>query len=72
MTYFKQINESGELILLLTYDYPVVIDNPFIIEIAEEEYHQLLNEITAHIDTDQDDEISDTEALNIIVGGEEQ
>ena len=65
--YFKQLNESGEVILLLTYDFTPNITNPLIVEITEEEYNTLLAEIQA-ADSPDPDEISDAEALDIILG----
>lgn len=43
--YYKQINESGDVVMLLTYDFDPIITNPLIIEITKEEYEALLAEI---------------------------
>lgn len=68
--YYKQLGESGELITLLSYDFEPTITNPLIVEITKEEYDELLAEIAADPDPEPTDEISDSEALNIILGGE--
>lgn len=39
--YFKQINENGEFVMLLTYDFEPSITDPLIVEISEEEYIEL-------------------------------
>lgn len=69
-TYFKQLNEAGELILLLTYDFVPKITNPLIVEITQEEYNALLAEIQATNQPGEPDpdEISAEEALDIILG----
>lgn len=42
MKYYKQINEIGETILLLTYEFVPTITNPLMVEITEEEYNAIL------------------------------
>jgi len=71
-SYFKQLNDSGEITLLLTYSFRPNITNPLVIEITKEEYETLLAEMQKHgeISESEEDEITDTEALNIITGGE--
>lgn len=69
-TYYKQLDNSGKILMLLTYDFTPNIVNPLVVEITEEEYDSHIAEILAANQTETDpDEISDTEALNIIVGG---
>lgn len=53
-TYFKQLNESGELILLLTYSFTPNITNPLIVEITQDEYKILLDEIQAKVEAEME------------------
>ena len=43
-TYYKQLNENGDLLMLLTYDFIPTNLNPnlILVEITEEEYTELL------------------------------
>ena len=73
MYYYKQLNEFGKILWCLTYDnFRPNITNPFVIEITKEEYEALSAEMQKHeeIPESGEDEISDTEALKIIVGGD--
>lgn len=72
MYFYKEVNENGKLVLLLTYGQKPNIKNPLVIEIAKEEYERLFAEITAEDEPVQDEEqdISAEEALDIILGGE--
>ena len=45
MSFFKQIDENGNVICLFEYDYQAIIDDPFIIEITQEEYNALMAEL---------------------------
>ena len=65
--YYKQMHKDGQVIRVLTYNFQPHITDPLIIEITEEEYNALLAEIQA-ADAPDPDEISDDEALNIILG----
>lgn len=38
MKYYKQLNENGEIVMLLTYDFEPTISDPLIVEIAAEEH----------------------------------
>ncbi len=38
MKYYKQLNENGEIVALLTYDFEPNITNPLTVEITAEEY----------------------------------
>lgn len=72
-TYFKRLSESGEIVILLTYNnFRPNITDPLTVEITEEEYQSLLAEIKAanKPEEPETDEISDTEALQIIMGGD--
>lgn len=71
-TYYKQLSEFGEVVLLLTYGFTPKITNPLIVEITQEEYSAISAELQAKAEEEagqtDPDEISDTEALNIILG----
>lgn len=64
----KQIDDSGEVVALHSFSSEVFPTDPLFVEITEEEYNTLLEGMTppAPLPTDQ---ISDSEALNIILGG---
>ena len=47
MYYYKQVDETGELLLLLTYDAQPSGLSADIVEIAAEEYEALMAEIAA-------------------------
>ena len=38
MKYYKQLNENGEVVTLLTYDFEPKITDPLTVEITAEEY----------------------------------
>lgn len=42
--YYKQLNENGEIVMLLTYDFEPSITASSIVEITEEEYNVILAE----------------------------
>lgn len=66
--YFKHLDYDGKITSILTYNnYHPNITDSFIVEITEDEYNTLLAEIQA-ADASESDEISDGEALNIILG----
>ena len=71
-TYYKQINENNELVLLLTYNFTPKITNPLIIEITQEEYEKLSAEIQSSMDEETIVEPSEIEqkaqAYDILVG----
>lgn len=70
--YYKKIADDGSLCYLFTYDFQPIITDSLMVEITEEEYNILLAEIEAENQPEEPDidEISDTEALNIILGSE--
>lgn len=71
MYYYKRVNENGKLLYLLTYnDSRPNITDSLVVEITQEEYERLSAEIEAANQPEESDpdEISDTEALNIILG----
>lgn len=45
--YYKQIDETGEVVALFTYDFAPVITNPLVVEIDREEYDRLLEALLA-------------------------
>lgn len=70
--YYKKIADDGSLCYLFTYDFQPTITDSLMVEITEEEYNTLLAEIEAENQPEEidSDEISDTEALDLILGGE--
>ena len=70
--YYKELQSDGFLAALLTYDTaPLSTTNPLIVEISEEEYSALLDEIISSVqpeELEETDEISAEEALYIILG----
>ncbi len=64
MTYYAKQVENGEIIALHTMDRPF-LENGVFIPVTESEYAALLAEWKAA----RPDDISDTEALQIMVGG---
>ena len=67
--YYKQINENGEVVMLLTYDFAPNITDPLIVEITEEEYETLLAELIASLPESEEDEIAlKAQAYDIITG----
>lgn len=70
--YYKRLEGNGDVSMLLAYDFSPVITDPLVVEITETEYNQIHNEIEAMTNTEQDtdDEITDSEALSIILGGD--
>lgn len=41
MKYYKQLNENGEIVLLLSYDFEPNITDPLTVEITAEEYETI-------------------------------
>lgn len=67
--YYKQLNENGEVVMLLTYDFVPNITDPLIVEITKEEYETLLAEIMANQPEPEEDEIAlKAQAYDIITG----
>lgn len=67
--YYKQINENGEVVMLLTYDFVPNITNPLIVEITEEEYETLLAELIASLPEPEPSEMElKAQAYDIITG----
>lgn len=71
--YYKQLNEAGEVALLLHYETNVNITNPSYVEITEEEYKAIAAEIAAkNQEENNEDELSETEqkaaAYDILTG----
>lgn len=70
MRCYKQLDENGEVIALFVYYFEPVLNDPYMVEITEEEYARIKAEITAEPDPEPTYEISDSEALSIILGGD--
>ena len=41
MRYYKQLNENGEIVAILTYDFEPKITDPLTVEITAEEYETI-------------------------------
>ena len=68
-TCYKQLNEMGEITLLLTYNFTPKITDPLVVKITKEEYEQISAELASEEETENSsDEISAEEALDIILG----
>ncbi|MBQ6127084.1 hypothetical protein IJI69_00340 [Candidatus Saccharibacteria bacterium] len=73
MGYFKEIDENGNIICLLSYDYPVVIENERIIEISEKTYNELLEQLQPEDEPEppepsDEDDITGAELLSMVEG----
>lgn len=66
MYYAKQLDSDGIVVALHTMDRPFPEDAEGFVPITEAEYDALLEELMAQ----ESDEISDSEALRIITGGD--
>lgn len=71
--FYKQLDESGGVEVLLTYPKQYRGSNPRITQITEVEYNSLLAEIMANVPEGvapgDEDELSDEEAFAILTGG---
>ena len=45
MRYYKEVNEIGEVALLLTYNHTPNITNPLVVEITADEYKKISDEL---------------------------
>ena len=64
--HYKQINETGEVVLLLTYDFTPNITDPLIVEITAEEYDAHYAEIFPVVEPEPTDEISNREFVEML------
>ena len=64
--HYKQINETGEVVLLLTYDFTPNITDPLIVEITAEEYDALYAEMFPKTAPEQTDEVSNREFVEML------
>lgn len=46
--YYKQLDENGEIVTLLTYDFEPNISDPLTVEITTEEYETLASDLRAN------------------------
>lgn len=66
---YKQLNENGEIVALLTYDFEPNVTDPLVVEITAEEYETLLAEIIANQPESEPSEIElKAKAYDIITG----
>ena len=54
--YYKQFNENGEIVTLLTYDFEPNITDPLMVEITKEEYEAISAEWRAKADAEAEAE----------------
>lgn len=67
--YYKELNENGEVVMLLTYDFVPNITDPLIVEITAEEYETLLAELIANLPEPEPSEMElKAQAYDIITG----
>jgi hypothetical protein len=72
--YYKQLNENGDIFMLLTYDFiPTNLDpNLILVEITKEEYAELFEEITEASEANLKEIANETalkaQAYDIIMG----
>lgn len=67
ITFFaKQIDDDGAVIALHSFIAEAFPDNPYFIEITEDEYTNLMENMEQT--EEKSDQISDSEALSIILG----
>ena len=74
--YFKELDENGNIVCLLSYDYPVVIENERIIEISEKTYNELLEQLQPEPEPEppvppepsDEDDITGAELLSMVEG----
>jgi len=45
MKHYKQLNENGEIVMLLTYNFEPTITDPLVVEITTEEYETISAEL---------------------------
>ena len=66
--YYKQVDEAGELVLLLTYNFQPRIKNPLIVEISQEEYETMLAELESVTGAEKEstDEVSAREFVAML------
>lgn len=64
----KEINENGEIICLHDFTAKSFPADRSFVEITEEEYNAIMEEWAANVPEVDPDEISDSEALAIILG----
>ena len=63
MYFYKQLDENENLLYLLTYDQKPNITNPLTVEISEEEYNRLLDEITSSVEPIEPDTTIEDKAM---------
>lgn len=67
--YAKQIDESGEVVALHKFSTEAFPTSKVFVQIEEDEYTVLLAEMQERLKPKETDQISDSEALNIMLGG---
>lgn len=69
MYFYKHLEEDGNTVTLESRNVQAVNAPETMVEITESEYQALLEEMMANIEPEPTDQISDSEALEIIAGG---
>ena len=69
MFYYKYFDEKQNLIGVEQRSTKVFGEMPNIVEITENEYQEILEAIVSDVEPEPTDQISDSEALEIITGG---
>lgn len=69
--YYKQLNENGEIVLLLVYEFTPTITDPLMVEITEEEFNAIVAEIRANEPEPEPSEMElKAQAYDILTGAE--
>ena len=67
--YYKQLNENGEIVALLTYDFIPTITDSLVVEITAEEYEAISAEWRANMPEPEPSEMElKAKAYDIITG----
>lgn len=66
--FFKELNESGDVVSLLTYDFTPVLTDPLIVEITEDEYNEISAAWDAENEQTEMDKISNREFVEMLEG----
>lgn len=67
--YYKQLNENGEVVLLLVYEFTPTITDPLMVEITEEEFNAIVAEIRANEPEPEQSEMElKAQAYDILTG----
>ena len=68
MYYFKKLNEDGTVDYLISYSLKPNLTDPSFVEITENEYNKIKEELSDEPEPTDEDEISGAEFLKMIEG----